>query len=101
MASEGTERASGSGASVPHNMTPAEEMRITLAALREQGAPFSEAWPMAFQRLRVRADDPAAEEVRDWKLAIDWAKPHFAAAYYGGDEIAGVDMTSLAEAAAA
>ena len=58
---------------------------MTLAALREQGMTFSEAWSIAVQRIRVRKDDPTATELHDWKVAIKWAEPYFAAAYENSD----------------
>ena len=63
------------------SMSPAAEVRATLAELRKRGVPFTKAWPMAIQRIRAPESDPTAGEVRDWKLAIRWAEPHFAAAY--------------------
>jgi len=50
-------------------------MRVILAACRVRGVPFARAWTKAIRSLEPDDVD------RDWRVALAWAHPAFAAAY--------------------
>ena len=81
-------------------MRPAEVVRRHLAAERAAGAPFDLAWPVA---LTAALRDVGREEARDWRLALEWARPAFEAAYHGEDAepatVAAAELETMALAA--
>lgn len=65
-------------------MNPAAQVSAALAAGRDLGLGFDEAWQRVVRGLpRSTPDmDPgAASELAEWRRAIRWAKPYYAAAY--------------------
>src|SRR5262245_2246029 len=76
-------------------LTPAEQMRVMLCAMKQRGWPFEDAWPNAIQRLRAQPymTEVERQELAQWKRTLAWGKPAWEAAYYDGPPVSlnGVD----------
>lgn len=57
----------------------AATVREGLCSARRNGQPFDLAWPVA---LRAALADVTGEDATTWRLALDWARPAFEAAYH-------------------
>ena len=62
-------------------MTAARYIGVILAEHKRRGTPFEEAWLSALRSLPKGVGEEAKEQLRDWKVAISWAKLNFRAAY--------------------
>ena len=69
------------GAPFPSDPAPARQLRRHLAAARERGEPFADAWPRALAAaLRC---SPAAREKTDWRVACSATRAAWEHAYHG------------------
>ena len=68
------------GALVWSDPEPARQLRRHLAAAREHGEPFTDAWPHAVQAALRHA--PASREKTDWRLALDATRAGWEHAYH-------------------
>lgn len=75
-------------------MRPAELVRRDLAAARERGETFDEAWPRAIRAIPARTYERA-----EWISALEWARPAFEHAYHRAEAGQGAVIEDLLLAA--
>lgn len=63
-------------------MNPAQHTRVVLAEYKQLGVAFDIAWASAMRTLpRGSVTDGTRTEYREWKRALNWARPAYHAVY--------------------
>lgn len=68
-----------------------------LAEHRNCGTAFEDAWVSALRSLPKGSNISSQQQIKEWKAALRWAKPHYRAAYEGDQPLTDVaELQTLA-----